>query len=68
VQVIAAWQSWPCLSRHLGVEPELSPEPCVASQTLGELSAGSLPGAFLAVNGRGADLKIGRRFRNIAAT
>jgi hypothetical protein len=30
-QVVAAWESWPCLSRHLGVELELSQELCVAS-------------------------------------
>jgi hypothetical protein len=30
-QVVAAWQSWPCLSRHLGVELQLSPEPWMAS-------------------------------------
>jgi hypothetical protein len=26
-QVVAAWQNWPCLSRHLGVELQLSQEP-----------------------------------------
>jgi hypothetical protein len=30
-QVIAAWQSWPCLSRHLGVELALGQEQWVAS-------------------------------------
>ena len=30
-QVVAAWQSWPCLSRHLGVELELPQEQRVAS-------------------------------------
>lgn len=30
-QVVAAWQNWPCLSRHLGVELELAQEQRVAS-------------------------------------
>ncbi len=30
-QVTAAWQNWPCLSRHLGVELELPQEQRVAS-------------------------------------
>ena len=30
-QVVAAWQSWPCLSRHLGVELALGQEQLVAS-------------------------------------
>ena len=30
-QVVAAWQNWPCLSRHLGVELELTQEQRVAS-------------------------------------
>ena len=30
-QVVAAWQSWPCLSRHLGVELTLGQEQLVAS-------------------------------------
>ena len=30
-QVVAAWQSWPCLSRHLGLELALGQEQLVAS-------------------------------------
>jgi hypothetical protein len=30
-QVVAAWQSWPCLSRHLGVELALGQEQVAAS-------------------------------------
>lgn len=30
-QVVAAWQNWPCLSRHLGVELALGQEQSIAS-------------------------------------